>query len=78
MLFPSLETHERVGDKSAFSCWVSFGSLECVVHLPSDMSPKSEQYAEIDEVAGKIGVRICSKVWVGCRTFQDIEGRCPR
>ena len=26
------------------------------------MSPKPEQYAEIDEVAAKIGVRVCSKV----------------
>ena len=26
------------------------------------MSPRSEQYAEIDEVAAKVRVRLCSKV----------------
>ena len=51
-----IEKYEGFGDKGAFSCWVSFGSSVCGVHLPSDMSPKSEQYAETDEFAAKIGV----------------------
>ena len=62
MLLPSLETHGRVGDRSAFSCWVSSGFFECVVQLLVDMSPRSEQFTEIDEVAAKVRVRLCSKV----------------
>ena len=62
MLLPSLEIHGRVGDQSAFNCWVSPGFFDCVVQLPVGMSPRSEQYAEIDEVAAKVKVRVCSKV----------------